>query len=144
VSLLVVDASVAAKWFINEPDSAAAIQLIATRQTLQAPAFLATELANIFWKQHLRSGLPINVWTEAKEQLPAMVSILQADFEIHDPAFVLAVTHRHPVYDCLYLALGNELDCKVITADRRFAAAFSSGAMAGKVQLLEDWVAEQV
>jgi predicted nucleic acid-binding protein len=74
----------------------------------------------------------------------ASVLITIPNFEMHNAALDLAVDYRHPVYDCLYLALANELGCKVITADRRFAAAFATGAMAGKVQLLPDWVAEQV
>ena len=44
-----VDASVAIKWFVEEPDSAAAARLL--RDHLSAPDLLVPECANILWKK---------------------------------------------------------------------------------------------
>ncbi len=35
----------------------------------------------------------------------------------------LAAAHRHPVYDCLYLALALDLRCDLVTDDARFRRA---------------------
>jgi predicted nucleic acid-binding protein len=140
---LVVDASVAAKWFLKEPDSALAERLLRNNLALQAPALLITELANIFWKRCLHSGLPSAAWAEVIAELPSLAAVSHSDAGLHDRSFELAIQYRHPVYDCLYLALAVQLGCNVVTADRRFASAFSSGAMAGRVQLLEEWAADQ-
>jgi predicted nucleic acid-binding protein len=141
VSELVVDASVVAKWYVNEEDSALADLLIHSKNNLYAPALILTELANIFWKRHVRFGVPVVVWSKAKLQLDARISISQSDASVLDMAFELAVDNRHPVYDCLYLALAMDLNCQVVTADRRFASVFSDGATQGRVILLDDWAA---
>jgi predicted nucleic acid-binding protein len=49
VNGFVVDASVAIKWFINEPDSPAAVAVL--RHPISAPDLLAPECANIPWKK---------------------------------------------------------------------------------------------
>jgi hypothetical protein len=141
VTRLVVDASVAAKWFITEPDSAVADGLLTSGETLFAPSFLMTELANIIWKRCLRAGLPPAVWQQAQEGIAAAMTLSELGHELNQEAFDLAVAYRHPVYDCLYLALASQLDCRVVTADRRFASVFASGATAGRVVLLDDWAA---
>lgn len=40
-----------------------------------------------------------------------------------EAALTLSTQLRHPVYDCLYLALALRRNLPVITADRRFALA---------------------
>jgi hypothetical protein len=53
----VVDASVAIKWFVDEPDSAQAAVLL--RHSLAAPDLLAPECANILWKKVTRAELSL-------------------------------------------------------------------------------------
>jgi predicted nucleic acid-binding protein len=50
-------------------------------------------------------------------------------------ALRLAIELRHPIYDCLCLALALQHDTHVVTADRRFAAAALS-AYPSRVLLL--------
>lgn len=49
MSGLVVDASVAIKWVIDETDSAAASRLVGTAP-LMAPDLIGAELANVLWR----------------------------------------------------------------------------------------------
>jgi predicted nucleic acid-binding protein len=143
VKRLVVDASIVAKWIFNEIDSVAAEGLLKSGFAFHAPDLLLTELANIVWKNNVKLGAPRGVWSAVTRRISNDIIISDMDLETHDRAFQLAADHRHPVYDCLYLAIAVNLGCNVITADRRFAAAFSTGVMAGRVQLLEDWAAAQ-
>ena len=48
-------------------------------------------------------------------------------------ALEIAVAIGHSVYGCVYLALADRQDCRVVTADRRLQAAVASGPMAQSV-----------
>jgi predicted nucleic acid-binding protein len=39
----------------------------------------------------------------------------------------IAVELDHPAYDCLYLALASERDCRFVTADERFVRKLAEG-----------------
>lgn len=133
----VVDASVALKWVLDEPGSAAASELLDGRG-LFAPPLLAIEVANALWVVARRGQI---TGAEAEDALDL---ILRAPFQplpsgLNLPirALELARLLDHPVYDCVYLALAVALERPVITADRRFAAAASRDPEAAPfVQLL--------
>jgi predicted nucleic acid-binding protein len=55
VSALVIDASVAIKWIIDEEGSPAALAL--RKHSLAAPDLLMAECANILWKKSRRGEL---------------------------------------------------------------------------------------
>ena len=52
---LVVDASVAVKWLVTEPDSDIARELAAGGDDLHAPRLMTSEIANTLWRK-TRSG----------------------------------------------------------------------------------------
>lgn len=127
---VVVDASVAAKWFLPEPEAAAALRLLDGRRRLVAPDLIRTEVGNIIWKLCTRKLLAAD---EAAEMLDHFLAM---PLGIHDSALLLpaaleiAVATRRTVYDSLYLALAIELGATVVTADRRWANALSPGPFA--------------
>ncbi len=45
----------------------------------------------------------------------------------------LAIELDHPAYDCLYLALALDQDCRFVTADDRFNRKVAGGRLSGKV-----------
>jgi predicted nucleic acid-binding protein len=49
--LIVVDASVAVKWFIHEPDRPAARRLLVPQSRLIAPDLIVAEVASAMWKR---------------------------------------------------------------------------------------------
>jgi len=131
---IVIDASVAVKWVLDEPESRAAVAL--RDQELIAPALLLAEAANVLWR-HARIGEITN------DEVAALFSELRnapvASLPIEPclkPALKLAIEIGHPVYDCIYLALALHHRTHVVTADRRFASAVSTPALAGTVRLL--------
>ena len=75
------------------------------------------------------------------QALPFLQNLIDAPVvsepaEPHLPAALrLAIELRHPIYDCLYLAVALHDDINVVTADRRFAAAALS-AYPGRIRLL--------
>jgi predicted nucleic acid-binding protein len=131
---IVVDASVAVKWVLNETGSEAAFAL--HNDELIAPALLLAEAGNALWR---RARIGEITSDEANlrmaELLNAPVALLAIEPYI-EPALKLATGIGHPIYDCVYLALALHQQTHVVTADRRFAAAASSPDLAGRVRLL--------
>ena len=109
MSRYVVDAGVAVKWFIPEPDSDKARRLLESynqgADELIAPGLLIAEAANVFWKRALRGDITPQ---DAKDNLSDLLALnlsLTAPSALVPNALTLAQTHRRSVYDCLYLAL---------------------------------------
>jgi len=133
----VVDASVAAKWFLPEPGAAAALRLLDGRHRLAAPDLIRAEIGNLAWKLHTRGVLDTN---EASNIIEHFLSM---PLEIHDstyllaPALQIAVATKHTVYDSLYLALAMELGGTVVTADERWINALQGSSFAGFMRLLD-------
>jgi predicted nucleic acid-binding protein len=119
VNTLVIDASIAIKWVIEEDGTAEALAL-RQKGKLIAPELLVPECANILWKKVQRRELL------AEEALLAARLLQSADIELLPSRSLLEATTRlaveldHPAYDCLYLALAIQNDCPFVTADARF------------------------
>jgi predicted nucleic acid-binding protein len=99
--ILVVDASVACKWFVEEDGSQAAEALLDSGSTLLAPDLLVPEVCNVACIKLRRDQVTI-------EQAAAMVDDLPGFFD----EFV--------AYDCFYLALAEARNAHFVTADTRF------------------------
>lgn len=122
---LVVDASVAMKWLVNENGSEAALRL--RDRDLIAPALLRIETANV-----LRTLVARQVATPDKALdlfallQDAPVTIVDHDEALERRALQLGLELSHPVYDCFYLALAERMGRRLITADTRFFKVLSS------------------
>jgi len=132
---LIVDASVALKWLIEEEGSEKAASL--RSEELHAPALIRLEIGNA-----LRSLTARDLLT-AEAAREAYTVFLAAPMTLHPlnaadgaEAFALALQLAHPIYDCVYLALALKLEARYITADQRFqrivdaAGGFSSTVVA--------------
>ena len=119
---LVIDASVACKWFLNEPLSAEARGLAASEATFVAPDMILAECANAAWRR-VRDGTVTPAHARAfLDSLPLWFEALPPAAELHKAAFEMAHEFGHPVHDCLYLALAEREQALLVTADRVFAA----------------------
>jgi predicted nucleic acid-binding protein len=121
---IVVDASVALKWVLNEPDKDAADALM--RDELLAPDLLRIEAANALWAFQRRGGMTAD---EVQDRLALLVAS-PVRFASHaqdvDQALSIACRLSHPVYDCVYLALAMREQATMVTADKRFLAAVAA------------------
>jgi predicted nucleic acid-binding protein len=131
---IVIDASVALKWVLDEPDSDAAIAL--RDEDLIAPALWLVEAANALWR---RARIGEITAAEATERLSELVNAPVALFTIEphlDRALSLAIQIDHPVYDCIYLALALHYGTHVVTADRRFVEAVNRAGLGDLIRPL--------
>ena len=136
---LVVDASVALKWVLVEPDSALAETVLFS--PLVAPDWWRVEVANGLWKAFDRDEIDLD---EARAGLTrfADVAVETEDaLGLLDEAMILAARLDHAIYDCLYLALAIRRDTRMVTADGKFAKAVlrAGPALADRVVMLRDF-----
>ena len=118
----VIDASVAVKWAVAEEDSLLAAEFIG--QPLTAPDLFVTECANVFWHKTQRGEIDAQAAAHAMRGILAVGIDMVSAQSLVVVAMEIAHTLKHPVYDCLYVALAEQLDCAFVTADRRFARLY--------------------
>jgi predicted nucleic acid-binding protein len=137
VSRIVVDASVAVKWVLREEHGATARRVLSISQLL-APHLLWAEVGNTLWKRHWRRESSL----EEVRRMLADIRELQVTTFAHRPllpaALDLAMSLGQTVYDCLYLALAEQRNSVVVTADRRFRDAVSNSIWADRILWIED------
>lgn len=135
---LVLDASVALKWYFAEPASDAARRIQQPAYDLCAPELLLLECANAPWKRIRRREL------DAATGDAILNSLRIAPIQWHDSrplvasAFSLALQSDRSVYDCVYLALAVQRGDPLVTADRMFHDALKSGPLASHVLWVDD------
>jgi predicted nucleic acid-binding protein len=118
---LVVDASVAAKWVLPEPDSERATVFRNTEPNLIAPQLIVAEIGNAVWKRARRGELTVQDATEAVATAVGIIGTLYRLEDLVARATEIAIALDHPIYDCFYLALAERESAPLITADRRLS-----------------------
>ena len=122
---LVVDASVAVKWLVDEDESPAARSLLDGNHEIAAPRLMATEVSNALRRKRLQGDLERNRARELAEAIPRMQVSWILDELLAPDALDLALALHATVPDCLYLALARALGATLITADHHFVNAVS-------------------
>jgi predicted nucleic acid-binding protein len=133
---LVVDASVAFKWFAQEEGTDRAVRLLERGEPIVAPDLILAEVCNAAWKSLRRRELSALQFEGIVNDVARPFARLVLLDQLIRPA--AALTHRldHPIYDCLYLALADAEGIPVITADQRLLAVVRGTDLAGRVSLL--------
>ena len=119
MNTLVIDASIAVKWVIEEQGTPEALAL-RHRAKLIAPDLLVAECANVFWKKFTRNELTRDEAILAAKLLQGADVELLPTLSLLESATDLAIELNHAACDCVYLALAIEKDCHFVTADERF------------------------
>ncbi|MCD6297252.1 MAG: type II toxin-antitoxin system VapC family toxin [Deltaproteobacteria bacterium] len=120
MSIYVVDASVAAKWFFEEDHTESALRLFGGDNQLHAPDFMLLELDSVLCKKIRLKELISKDALEIRSALRTFPITRHPFGMLMDPAFELAHQTQSSPYDCLYLVLAMLLHGELVTADRRF------------------------
>jgi predicted nucleic acid-binding protein len=116
---LIIDASVAIKWFIDEPGSDLARRLWRDEPDLLGPDLLIPEVCNAAWRKvRLGQSDPAQAKAIALRLRQGMIEF-RPTAPLAARAIELALDLDHPVYDCFYLALAEAERAVLVTADRR-------------------------
>ena len=134
---MVIDASIAIKWVVEEEGTEAALALHNGAELI-APDLLIAECANILWKKVQRHELAENEAMIAARLLESANVEIFATRNLLEMATRLAIELGHPAYDCIYLALAIRSDCRFGTADLSFARKIGSTALADRIIALAD------
>jgi predicted nucleic acid-binding protein len=122
--VIIVDANVAAKWYLPEVGTDAALELMEGPSSLFAPDLIRLEvLASI--TRCVRTGAAEREETRKRCRdweihLGAGVVSLVPQDELLEEALELSLEIKHNLQDCLYLAAARRLDASLVTADRKF------------------------
>ena len=117
---LVIDASIACKWFFEENLSSEARSLAESDAVFSAPDIVLVECANAAWRRVLKQSIPKAQAQAFLNALPRWFESLVPSVQLHEAAFEMACALNHPVYDCLYLALARHRETRLVTADIAF------------------------
>lgn len=130
---MVVDASVALKWVVNEPGSDVANSLldaaVAGEATLVAPEHLLGEVGNGLRKRVARGELSADDAVAALEAIAALELELVVGSQRWLRSLAAALDWGLTTYDALYVLLALDLAAELVTADERVVAAAHAAAL---------------
>jgi predicted nucleic acid-binding protein len=119
---VVIDASVAIKWVIDEEGSDAARRL-AAEEVMAAPELLLVECANVL-RTYARYGRLDSAHARAALSAIEAMPVRLASIRSHvAAAHSIATELNRSAYDALYMAVAVHERATLVTADRRFASA---------------------
>jgi predicted nucleic acid-binding protein len=133
VNLLVVDANVAAKWFLpargeSLTDEAFGLldQYAKDKVQFIVPDLFWAEFANVIWKSARVGRLSQVAAAEALASLTQHHFPTVPSLKLLETAFQIATAFQRTVYDSLYVALAVHSKAQMITADERLANSLAA------------------
>jgi predicted nucleic acid-binding protein len=139
VSDLVIDASVAVKWFVSEEGSDKADEVSASDYTLLAPRLIVIEVANALARKAIQNLITPVEAAEYVRTLPQFLAGLLDVEDLIEPALQNACSHRHPIYDFVYVEAARRRDTRMLTADQKLIAKVKGTDIAKLVIPLSEW-----
>jgi predicted nucleic acid-binding protein len=122
--MIVLDASVAVKTYLEEAGAEAATEFIVGTEKLLAPELIRLEVAGAICRRvrngELEAGEAEMRCQHWLEELDRGLFTLTPDAELLPEAIALSTKLKHPLPDCLYLAVAIQRNAPLITADRAF------------------------
>lgn len=137
--VVVIDASVAVKWYVPEPGRVAAAALLSAPIVRIAPDLLTAELGNTLWKKiacgELRRDEALAIAAAFVSHVPLE---LRSSRALLQGALEIAAQLRCPVYDGLYVGLAVDEACQLVTADERLIGLTRGTRLEPFVRLLHE------
>ncbi|NPV07727.1 MAG: type II toxin-antitoxin system VapC family toxin [Anaerolineae bacterium] len=138
MSDIVVDASVAVKWFVPEVHSDAARRLLQDGTDLLAPDLIWAEVGNVLWRKWRSGELAAEDACGILVSFRRMPLRMHAGESLYDVAWPVAYALGMTFYDSLYLALALKAGCTLVTADLRLCSAVRGSQWSNHCLWVED------
>lgn len=125
--MVVVDTSVAIKWFFDEPHSERALYLRDAFRDghcrMLAPDLIYPEFANVVWKRVLFNRLDIQDGATIIASFTLIPFEIVSSLRLLARAYLTAIQHKQSIYDSLFLTLSLEANAELVTGDEPFYQA---------------------
>lgn len=118
---MILDTSVVVHWFVPTEFSIAAMRF-RNRRDLAAPAVILVETAHVLYKHSRRGTIDPRQCGRSIQILEHLLVDAVPDGNLLQLALEMALTYKHPLYDCLYVALALDRNEPLVTADQGMAA----------------------
>ena len=122
----VLDANVALKWVLPEPDSAKAIrardEFLRGIHDLLAPDVFTAEVGHALTRSERRGLIRPPDGARKFSDILAALPVICSSRPISTRAYEISSQTRHGYYDCLYVALAEREGCELLTADAKLIA----------------------
>ena len=135
---LIVDASVAVKWYFPEPRASQAHSLLLGTDPLHAPDFLLLEIDNVLCRRMRQKETGIVKAEEIRKAIRAPGLHLHPSQYLLDEAFAIAAGSGCSPYDCLYVALAARLAGRMVTDDQRLCRSLAGSILSRHVLWIGD------
>ena len=123
----VLDASVAACWVLRNPLQARALKLRADHQhnihELIAPSHFPGEIASALTKAERQKLIPVGNARRLIQDILNTPPVLYSIDSLFYRAVEISSQTRTGFYDCLYIALAEQENCELVTADDKLINA---------------------
>jgi predicted nucleic acid-binding protein len=137
MSRFVIDTCVAAKWFISEEQSPAALDLLRRDHTLIVSDLFFPEVGSVLRKKCRRGEMSDEDAEAALRDLLAIPLEVYPAQSLLARAFELSGRWTCSVYDGIYLALAERQACPLVTCDDKFVHAMRSSDLSDRVVSLQ-------
>jgi predicted nucleic acid-binding protein len=135
---IVVDASVAIKWFLPEIHAADAERLLGKGLKLIVPDLFYAEVGSILWKKQRRKEISIDMAGEILADFKRLPLYGHSIETLITAALEIATAYQCTVYDSLYVALAHAEKGLLATADRALYNTLKDTPFAKSLLWIED------
>ena len=126
----IVDSSLAFKWLVPEIDTDKAIRVRDDYRhgihQLLAPDIFPTELAHALTRAERTGRIAFHESLQLLADALKLLPVLRDSLPVLPRAVEISSQTRVGVYDCLYVALSEQEQCDLLTADDRLVAALQN------------------
>lgn len=120
---LIIDASIAIAWFVDQPLSPQALRLAELHTPLLALDVLPVEMASSAWRLAQERTITADYAAHIVSNITVNEISVCASAPYIVPATHLALSLQHPVSECLYLACARDIGGQMVTTNARLLAA---------------------
>jgi predicted nucleic acid-binding protein len=118
---IVIDASAALNLVMRSPNASVFVGSLEKSRVVLAPALFHAEVTNALWKYTQAGVIDKQTAVARLDEARALVDAFEADEPLCTEALSMAVLHRHPVYDLMYIVVAMRHGARLLTADKRLA-----------------------